>query len=135
MKHGLLRKGTVIPASSMECPLIVHPRRFPVISGFKVSWDSSRPPGQRVLGVWLLDEVTDTDHEQGLVKEMTMLRLDNGQEIKREKDGRKYKMVTREYMAQGHDGFLPLKGKKYLIDDETGQMMSAIFRKYFLGWL
>ncbi len=44
-----------------------------------------------------------------------------------------YKIVTREYMAQGHDGFLPLKGNKYLVDDESGQLMSAIVRKYLLG--
>jgi 5'-nucleotidase len=57
----------------------------------------------------------------------------DGEEITREKGGRKYKIVTREYMAQGHDGFLALKGQRYLIDDETGQMMSSIVRKYFLG--
>ena len=44
-----------------------------------------------------------------------------------------YRIVTREYMAQGHDGFLLLKGRKYLVDDESGQMMSAIVRKYLLG--
>lgn len=36
-------------------------------------------------------------------------------------------------MAQGHDGFLALKGNKYLIDDEQGQLMSGIVRKYLLG--
>jgi 5'-nucleotidase len=36
-------------------------------------------------------------------------------------------------VIQGHDGFLPLKGHKFLIDDESGQMMSAIVRKYLLG--
>ena len=44
-----------------------------------------------------------------------------------------YRIITREYMAQGHDGFIALKGNKYLVDDESGQMMSSIVRKYLLG--
>jgi len=52
--------------------------------------------------------------------------------VKREKEGRKYVIVTREYMAQGHDGFLSLKDGKYLIDDEVGQMYSTLIRKYLL---
>ena len=59
--------------------------------------------------------------------------LVDGEPIKCVKGGRMYKIVTREYMAQGHDGFLPLKGQKYLVDDESGQLMSAIVRKYLLG--
>ena len=59
--------------------------------------------------------------------------LVDGESIKRVKGGRMYKIVTREYMAQGHDGFLPLKGQKYLVDDESGQLMSSIVRKYLLG--
>ena len=55
------------------------------------------------------------------------------EEVKRVKGGRKYKLVTREYMAQGHDGFEALKGHKYLVDEESGQMMSTIVRKYLLG--
>jgi hypothetical protein len=62
-----------------------------------------------------------------------LIRLVDGPAIEREKGGRKYKIVTREYMAQGHDGFLPLKGCRYLIDDENGQMMSTLVRKYLLG--
>lgn len=55
------------------------------------------------------------------------------EEVKREKGGRKYKVVTRQYMSEGHDGYLALKDSKYLIDDESGQMMSTIVRKYLLG--
>jgi len=53
-------------------------------------------------------------------------------QIKPEK-GRKYNIVTREYMAQGHDGYLALKGNKCLIDDEVGQMFSTLVRQYLLG--
>lgn len=55
------------------------------------------------------------------------------EEIKREERGRKYSVVTREYMAEGHDGFECLKGQKYLIDDEQGQLMSTLVRRYLLG--
>lgn len=36
-------------------------------------------------------------------------------------------------MAQGRDGFEPLKDQKYLIDDESGQVTSTVVRKYLLG--
>ena len=55
------------------------------------------------------------------------------EEVKRTKGGRKYSIVTREYMAQGHDGYVALANQKYLIDDESGQVMSSIVRKYLLG--
>lgn len=54
-------------------------------------------------------------------------------EIKRETGGKKYKLVTRQYIATGHDGYTMLDGSKYLIDDESGQMMSSVVRKYLLG--
>lgn len=55
------------------------------------------------------------------------------EEVKREKGGKMYKVLTREYLAGGHDGYDMLKGNKYLIEDEGGQMMSAVVRKYLLG--
>ncbi|TFY68914.1 hypothetical protein EVJ58_g733 [Rhodofomes roseus] len=129
--------------------------RFPVISGFRVSWDSRRPPGQRVLGVWLLQEPSGSVSASASPTpvpsanaSMTSLRsigatssgtstpgqpLVDGEPITRTKGGRKYRIITREYMAQGHDGFLALKGNRYLVDDESGQLMSQLVRKYLLG--
>lgn len=46
-----------------------------------------------------------------------------------------YKVVMREYLAEGHDGYDVFKGNKYLIEDEAGQMMSTVVRKYLLGEL
>ncbi|KII88925.1 hypothetical protein PLICRDRAFT_175177 [Plicaturopsis crispa FD-325 SS-3] len=150
---GLITLGDIMEILPFEDPLVVleldgeaiwdalessletwpaQEGRFPVISGFRVSWDSRRPPGQRVLGVWLLKEVTESvrghdDLDQGDPP------LKDGAEIKRQKGGRKYNILTREYMAQGHDGFTALKGQKYLVDDETGMLFSAIVRKYLMG--
>jgi 5'-nucleotidase len=108
-------------------------RRFPVISGFRVSWDSHRKPGSRVLGVWLLEEKEESDADSEHSSESSTAMLIDAEPIRRSTDGRKYKIVTREYMAEGHDGFLAFKGKPYLIDDENGQPMSTIVRKYLLG--
>ncbi|TFK67898.1 Metallo-dependent phosphatase [Pluteus cervinus] len=94
--------------------------RFPVISGLCVSWDSRRKPGDRVLDVWL--ESNDQGGEGGSTVP-----------VPNTKEGRKYKIVTRDYLAQGHDGFDALKRGEYLIDDESGEMMSSIVRKYLLG--
>lgn len=33
-------------------------------------------------------------------------------DLKREKGGEKYRVVTREYLAQGHDGFESFKGER-----------------------
>jgi 5'-nucleotidase len=104
-----------------------------VISGMRVSWDSRRSPGQRVLEVWLLREMAESVRSNDTDSGQVTPRYIDAEEIKPTKTGRKYKIVTREYMAQGHDGFSVLQGNTYLIDDENGQMMSSLVRKYFLG--
>ncbi|KAF8644157.1 hypothetical protein AX16_008684 [Volvariella volvacea WC 439] len=106
---------------SLEASLSKWPAqegRFPVVSGLRVLWNSSKPPGERVQGIWLLDG----DAPDG-----------RGEPVKNTTEGRKYKIVTREYLAQGNDGFTALKDHPYLIDDESGQPMSTIVRKYLLG--
>ncbi|KAJ6488654.1 Metallo-dependent phosphatase-like protein [Mycena vitilis] len=101
--------------------------RFPVISGFRVSWDSRRNPGERVLGVWLLNEIEESDSGHD-----GQTRLVDGAPIQRNTE-KTYKIVTRSYMAEGHDGFTALRRGKELIDDEGGQLLSAIVRKYLMG--
>ncbi|KAF9257781.1 Metallo-dependent phosphatase [Marasmius fiardii PR-910] len=104
--------------------------RFPVISGMRVSWDSRREKGQRVLGVWFTKELEESIHgDSG----HSTPRVVDGEPIQRSDSSRKYKVITREYMAQGHDGFTALKRGTYLVDDESGQPMSTLVRKYLLG--
>ncbi|KAF7311636.1 25S rRNA adenine-N(1) methyltransferase [Mycena kentingensis (nom. inval.)] len=107
--------------------------RFPVVSGMRVSWDSRRKPGQRVLGVWLSREIEDSDDEHPSDSGHNTPRVVDAEPIERKTGGKTYKVVTREYMAAGHDGFEALKRGKHLIDDESGQIMSAIVRKYLMG--
>ncbi|TEB36008.1 flagellar associated protein [Coprinellus micaceus] len=137
---GLVTLGDILEILPFEDPLIVieadgrtlwealegglskwpaQEGRFPVISGFKVTYDSRREPGDRVTGVWMIKEKEDT--------ESVYL-----EPVKKEK-GEVYTLVTREYMADGHDGFLPLKSCHRVIDEECGSLMSSIVRKYFLG--
>ena len=113
-----------------------------MVSGFRVIWDSRCPPGQRVISVHLDPEIgestSDTPtHTSGAGTPAgpvaANVNQDPTDEVKREKGGRMYKVITREYLASGHDGYVVLKGNKYLIEDEGGQMMSTVVRKYLLG--
>ncbi|KAJ7043265.1 Metallo-dependent phosphatase-like protein [Mycena alexandri] len=106
--------------------------RFPVISGFRVSWDSRRKPGERVLGVCLLNEIEDSETGHDAASGPSTPRLVDGAPIERTAE-KTYKIVTRSYMAEGHDGFIALQRGTPLIDDEGGQIMSAIVRKYLMG--
>jgi 5'-nucleotidase len=109
-------------------------RIFPLVSGLRVSWDSRRPSGQRVLGVWLLQETPNAPSERSDISSGTgTAALVDGEFIKREKNGRTYKIVTREYMATGHCGYTALLGHKYVIEGENGQPMSNLVREYLQG--
>jgi len=104
-----------------------------VITGFRVSWDSRRPPNQRVLGVWLLEDQADEVSIVSIDSDLSTPTVKDGEAISCDDIKPKYKILTREYMAQGRDGFTPLSGNKYLIDDESGQITSTVVRKYLLG--
>ncbi|KAF8145139.1 Metallo-dependent phosphatase-like protein, partial [Mycena galopus ATCC 62051] len=98
--------------------------RFPAISGLRVSWDSRKPAGSRVLGIWLLNESDGKLGQDGkpvLVDKEEVLRTST----------RKYLIMCREYMWQGGDEYDVLKGKKLVITGESGQPMSALIRKFF----
>lgn len=103
-----------------------------------MEWDSRRPPGQRVISVHLDPEIGESTIDTPALSPTAAgptinVTQDPAEEVKREKGGRIYRVVTREYLASGHDGYEMLKGNKYLIEDEGGQMMSTVVRKYLLG--
>ncbi|PFH49098.1 hypothetical protein AMATHDRAFT_148390 [Amanita thiersii Skay4041] len=121
---------------ALENSLMMWPAqegRFPVISGMRVTWDSRRQPGERVLGVWLVAEPEETEDGSVSGEAEQQQPLVDIEPIKREKGGRMYRIVTRDYMAEGHDGYEALKGQTYLIDHEGGSLMSLLVRKYLLG--
>ena len=41
--------------------------------------------------------------------------------------------IARQYMAEGYDGFDAMKNRKFIVDDENGQIMSSIIRSFLLG--
>ncbi|KAG8885507.1 hypothetical protein FRB97_000832 [Tulasnella sp. 331] len=98
-----------------------HEGRFPVLSGFRVEWDSRLPPGKRVLGVWV-EKVVDG-------------RKQDGEPVSKGPGGRSYVVVMRDYMTRGNDGYEALRGCEFVggIDDENGHPMSAIVRRFLLG--
>lgn len=114
-----------------------------------MEWDSRRPPNQRIMGIWeerIENESgadSDSDdaesihsaHTSGTSTPVQKHKPSKGDPVSREPGGKVYKVVTRYYMASGHDGYEALKDCKYVggVDDEHGQIMSAIVRKYLLG--
>jgi 5'-nucleotidase len=127
-------------------------RRFPVVSGLRVSWDHMRPPNQRILSIHLTEpslplededqdgKFDDPDEavnfiqtEDGTRIEVKQSKPKKGEEIKKVEGGRIYKIITRNYMAEGYDGFQDLKNRKFIIDDDNGQIMSSIVRSFLLG--
>ncbi|KAF5354820.1 hypothetical protein D9756_005700 [Leucocoprinus leucothites] len=114
--------------SALENALSFWPKsngRFPIMSGFRVSWDGSKPVGQRVLRVWLLEESTKLgkDGKPSLVDKEEVLRTST----------RKYLLMVGEYIATGGDGYETLANKKFIITPENGQPKSALVRKFLLG--
>jgi hypothetical protein len=46
-----------------------------------------------------------------------------------------YRVVTRDYMAQGYDGYEAMKGSRYIVDDENGMLFSSLLRNFLLGFV
>ncbi|WVR09253.1 hypothetical protein IAU60_006318 [Kwoniella sp. DSM 27419] len=120
--------------------------RFPIISGLVVQWDHTKPSGSRVLSIHELqpDERDDDEvehpqdfidfreHEDGTQVVVRQRKLAMGDPVQRD-SSKTYRVITRDYMAQGYDGFEALKNRKFIVDDENGQIMSSILRSFLLG--
>ncbi|WWC97747.1 hypothetical protein V866_004633 [Kwoniella sp. B9012] len=124
--------------------------RFPIVSGLAVKWDHTRPPNQRIISIHKTkrpkreeddgdDEIENSqdfvdfkEQDDGTRVVVKQKKLELGEEIKRD-NSKVYRVITREYMALGYDGFTDLKDRKYIVDDENGQIMSSILRSFLLG--
>ncbi|KAJ1928719.1 hypothetical protein IWQ60_001819 [Tieghemiomyces parasiticus] len=100
--------------------------RFPQISGMRIQFDPRLPPGARIVDVQILVPGTTTALApgDGPAKSPQYVPLD---------PQTMYNVATREYMADGHDGYDVLKEGERVVDDESGVLISALFRRYFLG--
>ncbi len=143
---------------ALESSLSKYPRhegRFPVFAGLAVKWDSRKPEGQRVLEAHLLADghlfeapVGDgADRKELKSRRYELVKHRNGYDcqvyrpaiqLKEPIDPeKKYRVVTREYMSDGYDGYEALKEGEFIVDHENGALMSALVRKFLLGasWL
>lgn len=113
-------------------------------------WDHTKPPNHRIVSihstkpnVLKADELDNDDDPNQMVQfyetpdgtrvEVKKAHAVQGEEVKREKGGKIYRIITRNYMAEGYDGFEALKNRKFIIDDDEGQIMSQIVRSFLLG--
>ncbi|KAJ3576504.1 hypothetical protein NP233_g387 [Leucocoprinus birnbaumii] len=105
---------------------LIEASAFPVISGFRVLWDSSRPVGQRVLRIWLLED------SKGLGKGGTPVLVDKEEVLRT--STRKYVLMVPEYLSTGGDGYVHLASvDKTIISAEAGQSRFALIRTFLLG--
>ena len=85
-----------------------------MIAGLQVVWDHRKPPNQRVESIRLTvppeakDEMDDpedlvdfVEQEDGTVVEVKQRKVVVGDEVKNEAGGRFYRVITRQYMADG----------------------------------
>lgn len=119
--------------------------RFPQLAGMRVVWDSSREPGHRVLSVDMLHQPIDGGEPPCEMRNYHFQRnsedeIDSVMVYRQAPQvreplqlDRKYRLVTRQYMALGNDGYEALTRGRYVMDDENGQLMSTIVRKFLLG--
>jgi len=114
-------------------------------------WDHLKPPNERIISIHLSESTLPRDDDgddeidnpeeyvnfletdDGTRIEVKQRRAIKGEEIKKEAGGRTYRIITRNYMAEGYDGFQDLKNRKFIIDDDNGQIMSSIVRSFLLG--
>lgn len=88
--------------------------RFPQVSNITFTFDPSHPPGSRITGTVLI----------------------GNEPLVLDKD---YKLVTRDYMARGKDGFDSLLVKseggkcEEIVSEENGMLISMMLRQYFMS--
>ncbi|CAK3759358.1 Mannosylglucosyl-3-phosphoglycerate phosphatase [Lecanosticta acicola] len=109
-----VRGGNIVKA--LENSVSKYPAlegRFPQVSNITFAFDPSRAPGARCYDICIGGKPVELERE--------------------------YKLVTRDYMARGKDGFesLLLAGKggtaRSIVSDENGMLISMILRQYFMS--
>lgn len=91
--------------------------RFPQVSNIVFTFDASLPPGKRIPG--------PTTNVQIGGEPLVLDKM--------------YKLVTRDYMTRGKDGFKSLLAEssggqlKEIVSDENGMLISMLLRQYFMS--
>ncbi|KAF7973046.1 hypothetical protein HWV62_16334 [Athelia sp. TMB] len=115
--------------------------RFPVISGFRVTWDSRKVALKEnpLTGVWML---TDEEMADLATNPIQNANDERGTPVHNSEDGPNYKIATLSYMVGGGDGFGdilkedPKTGRrKPDIKKEAGKRLDDILEKFLKGRL
>ena len=83
------------------------------MSGIEFTFDAKKPEHSRCSAVYIAGKPVDPERE--------------------------YKLVTRDYMVRGKDGFTSLVLEedggpaKSVVDEESGLLISSILRQYFMS--
>jgi hypothetical protein len=107
--------------------------RFPHVSGCRVVYEPTAPVGSRVRKVYIQPRsgITGNNNDTNTEEQQDPTLARPG-EVELDLE-RMYKVCTRYYLACGNDGYEPLKGCEFLVDDENGILISTLLRKFFLG--
>lgn len=116
----------------LESSLSEYPKlegRFPQLAGMRISFNPNAPPGKRLVEAKVrrishlsLEKRDQASDRSDLIQSYEPIRLDHT-----------YRVVTRNYMAKGFDGFSALTKGEYLVGEEDGSMAPTLVRRYFLG--
>lgn len=110
---GVSGKGVLQALENAVSKYPAQEGRFPQVSNIKFAFDPSKPEGKRCSDVLVDDKPIDL--------------------------GREYKLVTREYMVRGKDGFHSLMLTEHggttrsIVSDENGLLISMMLRQYFMN--
>ncbi|KAI9281605.1 Metallo-dependent phosphatase-like protein [Sporodiniella umbellata] len=111
--------------------------RFPQLANIRLEWNPNGAPGNRVRKVYTVRQTAGTpqetrslaplpyhDRERYAPENMDPLCLE-----------REYSVATRSYLVGGYDGYEAFKvaKDKIVVDDESGVMVSTLYRRFFLG--
>ncbi|KAL7316756.1 hypothetical protein PS15m_003206 [Mucor circinelloides] len=114
--------------------------RFPQLSGARLEWNPDAPPGNRVRRVYTVRKgahYAPNARRRSLtfphmVDPGDKYHPDNMEPLDMNKE---YVVSTRAYLIGGYDGYTSLKvpDDRIIIDEESGVLISTMYRKFFLG--
>lgn len=119
--------------------------RFPQLAGVRLEWNPDAPPGNRVRKVYTVKKhILNIQHKEegtGRRRSLTFPNMLNRKEQYEPENmdplnmDREYIVATRNYLIGGYDGYTAFKvpEDKIIVDEESGVLVSTLYRKYFLG--
>lgn len=114
--------------------------RFPQLSGVRLEWNPDAPSGNRVRRVYTVRKGAQFAPNARRRSLTFPHMIDPGDKYHPENMdpldmNRDYVVATRAYLIGGYDGYTSLKvpEDRIIIDEESGVLISTMYRKFFLG--